>query len=304
MRREGALLAAVIGTFGMLSVSGSCALGSPATIESQESSQAEAIFEKARSVWEQSSYPPYVQYVVSVDVTENGKRLRSHYNGQYCASDDELTVRAFSEEEIADPVQPHGINLYLVGPYGLSAKVSRDPPPTDYMGVPKLSPVYSFGLRRSVFRPRSPTTKSALPVIGSVTSLGRTYDVRLMGEESIAGRLAYHLRLVPLREPRRYRVREMWVDADNYSTLQILTDGNFTSGPSLGARWLVMFKRINGAEYVDTEVAQVPLNFGHGRSYRDATIRFEQLRAIQFDEVWKVVLRGIERPGELIEPPE
>lgn len=249
---------------------------------------AETIYERACEAWN-GAYPSDLEYTVTVRVLLDGAWRSAHYAGEYQIDRDALHVNPFSAEETSHPVAPTGINVdfaITVGMYGNSETIfrrrwSRDPPPTDFLGVPVLSPVYSFGIakphRLAPPPPYSGQTGN-LATIGSVSTKQRDYDVTFVGAELCGAEPSYHLALRPLRDPKVYRLRDMWVDAASYDTLKVVTDGNFTSGPSLRERWTTTFRRVDGAQYVDVETAGGPLDYGPGRLYEQASISFESPR--------------------------
>jgi hypothetical protein len=139
----------------------------------------------------------------------------------------------------------------------------------DVLGVPLLSPAYSFGLR-----PESPISKdqrgtapTSLKTIASVTAVRHDYDVYYAGEETIDGAACYVLMLMPRREPAVFRLRKLWVDELTFETHQALLDGNFTAGPGPSLPWLVRFTNIAGATYIKDETAAAPVHY-LGRTMR------------------------------------
>jgi hypothetical protein len=62
-------------------------------------------------------------------------------------------------------------------------------------------------------RPRPATAPVALPLIGSVST---AYEAEYIATSLESAGDALHLRLRPLRDPRRNRVRELWLDATTF----------------------------------------------------------------------------------------
>jgi hypothetical protein len=268
----------------------------------------ELIYERARDVWSNQVCPAYLHYNIVVAVHQNGRRLSNHYSAQFESQKNLVDVNAFSDEETAHPFVTHGINvglsLRINSESTTLAQLSRDEEPTDYLGVPVLDPVYSFGLKRSsrstaVSPQPSPST---LQTIGRVYVRQRDYEVSLSGIETLGGVEAYHLILRPLHDPKRYRLRGLWVDTQTFATLQLITDGNFTAGPSLGVLWTVIFRQEDGVEYVSSETANSPLNFDRYRHYDSATITFDHVTHDRPERGVTVLLKHPARDDELREP--
>jgi hypothetical protein len=256
------------------------------------------VFDRARAVWEQAIYPSYVRYDVVVRVDQNGVPKISHYHSFYDATNDTVHVDGVSDEERAHPhVPPPGFNFNLFG----AIPLSKPEEPVDYLGVPELAPNYSFGMAQYVpgrakdpkelvqeirrqFHdrpapvPTAPPAGSGLKIIGSVEATRRDYVVTLDGVERVSGHADYHLTLRPTRDPKKYRLRDLWVDAQTFATDKLVTDGNFTDGPSTGVPWTVAFAHIDGAPIVATETTAASLRL-HGRRYTGVSLAFENVTA-------------------------
>lgn len=260
-----------------------------------------AIYAKARGVWQQARYPAVVAYVVHVAVTEAGSEKSNHYHLTYDALHDAVHVDPASDEERAHPhVVPPGPNINF-----FSIRVSRAEPRTDYLGVPLLAPNYSFGIARYVPKGQltgmdlvreirkefhdpvkaPPPAAEGLPEIASVEAVAHDYDMKLAGVEPVGGHTDYHLVLHPLRDPKRYRLRDIWVNTKTYFTDRLDSDGNFVSGPGPGVEWTVDFAQIGGAPYVARETASAPLRYP-GATYTTAAVLFEDVHETKPASVW------------------
>lgn len=247
---------------------------------------ADEIFSKARKVWDTQAYPVRLDYVVTVRVVENGKPAMSHYAGEYVPGSKDLHVTAMANEQLANPEAPYGFTVKItrrVNGKNVMAIPVNSEGTEDYLGVPLLDPTYSFGLsaRINTIGPEPVETDApdAPGVIGSVVARARLYKVTLLGVEPYGQGHAYHLALTPLRDPRRFRLRELWVDTTRYVTLKALTEGNFSGGPGTHVNWTITFQTIDGALYIDTETAVAPLRYGP-RRYDEATISFGSIQAV------------------------
>ncbi len=215
---------------------------------------------------------------------------------------DAIDVNPVSDEEQAAPPVPTGFVLHLQpkrqGHVLLDKKVGNPGEAVDYLGVPKLSPTYAFGLnaggdsetgpavdslvaqiRRDfndpvpVEKTRAQVLSGVLKTIAVVSSRSRDYVIRFSDMEAIDGHDCYHLLLQPSRDPQKLRLRELWVDAQTFQTRQLLSAGNFTGS---NAQWLVSFAEMDGAMYILSETAQQPIGVGDHR-YARAAVDFESI---------------------------
>ena len=250
-----------------------------------------AIFERARQVLDAQTYATPLFYRITVRVSEGDKSESEHFNGETSPSGD-VRVAGVSEEEQSAPHEAGGVNFkvsFSIGwnthAGGPTATMTQDAhrieASPDYLGVPLISPAYSFGLNateRHDATDGSPDGKPGLPTIATVTARDRAYDVSLLGTEIVNGLYAYHLQLEPRRMPKRYRIRDLWVDAYTYRLVQLRSDGNFTTAPMTGVPWLVTFHTVDGQTYIESESALEPLVLRHDRTFSSASISFDRIR--------------------------
>jgi len=78
----------------------------------------------------------------------------------------------------------------------------------------------------------------------------RDYDVRIVGDEELRYGDSYHLKLTPLRDPRIYRLRDLWIEKTTYATMQLVVDGIFFGKPYDGVRWTVHYVPLDGRWYL------------------------------------------------------
>jgi len=259
------------------------------------------IFANARAYWSQQRYPMLVDYTVAVDITEGGKARTEHYSSEYDAVNDVVRVDPISDYEVAHPVVVKGINLGILG-----IALNKPLPPVDWLGVPHLAPAYSFGMApfvpaptptpfnsmalvaeiRKEFHdpnPRATPTPTSAPTslqeIATVYAHNRDYTIALLGEDTIEGHLCYHLGLTPTRDPKRFRIRQAWIDEQTYATWQLQNAMNFTNGAGTGVAWMIHFAPVAGVQYIREEDALTPMSTG-GEIYTEAAIRFENIHAV------------------------
>ena len=287
------------------------------------------IYAQARAVWASQRYPAFLAYTIAVSVDERGTQKTRHYRAFYDAADDRVHVYGVSEEEQQSPHVPDGINLSVDPKRNFhtlfSKRVGSAEEAVDYLGVPMLAPNYSFGIEpyvppsaatqadqaalveavRREFDDPMPSDKAAQldedaapKEIGHVVSTERAYRITYDGLQPIDGSDAYHLLLQPLRAPDEFRLREIWIDPQTFTTRAILTQGNFAGTtpwlvnsalldeasrlvnvPLLGTvPWLVTFSLVDGAQYISSEEALRPVRVG-AHTYDRAAIAFQGIRA-------------------------
>lgn len=249
------------------------------------------IFARARHVLQAQLYPDPILYRTTVQVSEGTKVEAEHFRAQALSHGD-VRVEGVSEEEQAAPHESSGVNFkftlsvgWNTGAGGQTATADEDAHrkevSPDYLGVPLISPSYSFGLASERTETPSQTAQevSKLPTIATVTATSRPYNVSLMGTEIVDGSYTYHLHLEPFSHPDRYRLRELWVDVYTYQPIQLQTQGNFTAAPMSDIPWLVTFQNIRGSIYIKNETALEPLVFRHDRTFETASITFDEIRA-------------------------
>jgi hypothetical protein len=249
------------------------------------------IFDRARSIFQAQSYPDPIFYRTTVHVTEGTKDEFEHFRGEAFSGGD-VRVEGVSDEEQAAPHKGSGVNFKLAfsigwntGAGGQTETVTKDAhrkeASPDYLGVPLISPTYSFGLTFPHENARAPEPSGAsnFPTIATVTATGRVYKISLLGTETVDGFYAYHLHLEPISHPDRYRLREVWIDAYTYQIVRLETQGNFTVAPESSVPWLVDFQDVDGTIYIKNETALAPLVFHHDRTFSSASIAFDDIAA-------------------------
>jgi hypothetical protein len=205
--------------------------------------------------------------------------------------------------------------------------VTKPLPPVDFLGVPHLAPTYSFGMApfvpaptptpfnsaalvteiRTEFHdpnPRAsatpqPSPGSDLREIATVVAHNRDYSISLVGTETIDGHPCYHLALVPLRDPGRYRIRQAWIDETSYAPWQLQDQINFVSGPGTKVSWMIHFGDVDGAHYIREEEAQAPMAAG-GEIYTKTALRFENVHAVTDSTVHPQIVPNVGTP--IVEP--
>jgi hypothetical protein len=246
---------------------------------------AEQMFEHARDVWSAAKYPKDVYYTVVISAEVKGKPRGVRYAAHADPSADAIAVHRFSEEEARDPYVARGINvafkIKLQDRTAFAAMLSGDEPTFDLLGIPRLSPFYSFGMRRSALRsaisaavaPAASDT-SGLKTIGGTTTRARDYDVTCGGlEPNTDGSSVLRLTLHPRRDPGRFRLRTIWLDPESFAVERIETQGNFTRDAPVTVPWLTTFVMRDGLPYIASEHAEASLRVD-GRLLSNVEIQF------------------------------
>lgn len=198
----------------------------------------------------------------------------------------------------------------------------------DYLGVPELSPAYTFGILpcgppntransealvqaiRDEFHDPAPArppehSSSALETIAVDVVAQRRYVITLEGTQPLNGHVDYHLQLRPNNEPGTYRLRDMWVDTATYATDRVVTDGNFTSPGLTDVHWRIDYVQKDGVPYITSETALSPVTLDR-RHYEAATVSFSALRSAANPDTLSSLRRfsvdASSAPPPLIEP--
>lgn len=247
-----------------------------------------SIFVRTRSAVTSARYPWRLDYTIAVSGVDGVKPVSDHYRASCDPGDDSIKVFPISDEQLAglQPV-PHGVNTkFSVGICfflctGFSVPMGHPAPYQDLIGEPHIAPIYMFGLRYShvSYNVGPVGSETALPVIATVSTRERNYDVSLIGVETIDGIETYHLRLEPLRKPKDNRLRELWVATTDYLPRKAVISGNFTVAPLVDVPWTIKFSVVDGTPFVTQETTEDALYLPHRRVVRDATISFENISA-------------------------
>jgi hypothetical protein len=245
------------------------------------------IFARAREVWTTQRVPAYLEYTVTTAVARNGQSTANHYAAACYCEKNQLLVDKVSDEQNAHPPTPHGTTLSFGFTLGWNngtgggretvSKTVNPPQLPDPVGVPLLSPLYSFGMELAAAATKEQTATS-LPVIATTSTAARHYAVTIAGDEEIDGRSAYHLLLQPLSQPHTYRLRDIWIDESTFETLQARVGANFTDDWFNDRPWSIHFSNDLGFEHVAYEESDGPVTL-HGHTFDSVRISFDNLHA-------------------------
>ncbi len=263
---------------------------------------AETIFAQAKGVWRARTGPPYVRYSLLERYTWRNRVHENWWRAAYRDTDRSLSLERIivpGQEEAR--LRGTSIALNLRMHHGATRADTIDTnPDADAFPIldPMVAPNASFGLSLSdakadlragrqyalaspnVTASETPSpspspvaspaaglfaTEKPLRELARVEAVARDYAIALAGIERVRNQDAYHLTLVPLREPRTYRLRDLWVATKDYETLQLDVDGLFSGRPYDDARWTVTFVDFAGLAYVQQIRSAGTLRFGLDR---------------------------------------
>jgi hypothetical protein len=263
-----------------------------------------SIFAQTRSA---VAYPPSIAYSIAVNGLDGNTSKANHYHAVVDTETGAIRLQSVSDEDVAKPPTPHGVNVNFTftlciakgGCGGRSIPVGRPESTGDLLGVPLLAPTYDFGIV-APYAARRVNVETTLPIIASVASSRKDYDVTLVGSEAIAGQAAYHLALKPLHDPLKYRLRDLWVSPTTYLPERAIIAGNFTVAGMANVPWQIDFVTLGSCWYVSREAPLSTLYLPHQKVVRDATIVFENI--VANDSILGPAIEPDVTPTTLVEP--
>jgi hypothetical protein len=260
---------------------------------------ADALFAATREARTQSGYAHYSVYATVVHFTWGGKPMTSTWDTIEDMRRRLVHSHALSREEGEHPHVPTGINFGV----GVSAASGTSAPPgapaspgpmithtmnpepsSDPIGEVSFAVDQDFGLAIDA-QPITATddmsdvasSATVLPHIGTTGTVVRNYAVTDLGDVPDPNGVLHHLRLRPLRDPRRFRLRELWTDAKTSLPVRAIVAGISNVAPLDAVDWRVDFIQLQGGTYVARESALAPLDTDSGQ-LDDVTITFEEVR--------------------------
>ncbi len=263
----------------------------------------DAIFSRAKAAWRSRVDAPFVTYGLRERYTWRNRVHDNWWQGYFRSADDALVLRRVvvaADEAARLRGTAIGIDYHI---HNGSARVDSLETNADADAFPILDPLVdptaSFGLTRgaaqhvSLEAPRafgaspspSPTPRTfsqrlsllagPSPVPGAsdpplrelahIEAVARDYRIALVGTERVRDVDAYHLSLVPIREPNRNRLRDLWVGTGDYATVKLATAGLFNGRPYDEALWTVTYVQMDGRPYVQQIKTDETLRFGIDR---------------------------------------
>lgn len=193
MRRFVVIIATVLAAFSSASAA--------ETAPDSSALSPQQIFIKARQSWRARPLPAYIKYRVDGEFNRKRKHITADYEVTYRTSDRQAMT----------------VSL----PHSPKDKVERT------FGPPRISPDATFGVApRAAYS--SDAVADAVATAAQATTIGRVtaivkipYDMSLASDETYADRPVYHLILKPQHDPDIYRLRELWIDKQNFDVWHI-----------------------------------------------------------------------------------
>ncbi|MEO7039053.1 MAG: hypothetical protein ABI186_03380, partial [Candidatus Elarobacter sp.] len=235
---------------------GAASLGASAS-PAATSSSADALFAAAREARTQSTYARYTVYATVVNFRLGNSVVSSTWDTVEDMRRRLVHSHSLSREENAHPHVPHGINVGVgLGPSGVmpagqmptKGQVLNPEPADDPLGELSFAVDQDFGLAlnlpsigASADMSEVSRTVSALPHIGRTGTIAKIYDVTDLGDVDAAGVALHHLGLRPLRDPRRNRLRELWLDPKTSLPVRAVVAGVGNRAPLQDVNWQVEF---------------------------------------------------------------
>ncbi len=253
----------------------------PGGVRADALTDPDAILRAARKAWSFTNYSRYATFTTVVAFRTGTRRVTRHYDTIEDVRRGIVFAKTFSREEIANPNIPHGFDVSVGSINGQGGVKTGDDGNPDPIGPLALAVNYDFGISlvpqktSVVSSSKDITFPPRLPIIGTTSTGTHDYTPRLI--DMLDGGKTYHLGLTPVRDPTRFRLREMWIAADTFVTSRILIAGNFNADPYTQVPWLIEFNQLGGAAYIAREIAEAPLDFEDGVSLPDVVISFEDL---------------------------
>jgi hypothetical protein len=81
-----------------------------------------------------------------------------------------------------------------------------------------------------------------------------------------------------VHDPGKYRLRDLWIDENDYAIWRLRVAINFVAGPGTKIPWTVDFIDIDGEHYIDREIAGAPMAVA-GEIYTQTSVEFENISA-------------------------
>jgi hypothetical protein len=246
-----------------------------------------AEFARVRAAVAAARYPERIDYAVEVSGVDGSQPRTDRYRARYYPESGELRVQTITAQERASPPHPHGfdfrLSMTLCGgrcETGSETTSTRNLTPSkaieDLLGVPFLTPDYSFGIARPAYgAPAQTPPPGDLKTIAVVSAARRDYAVTFAGSEILDGAAAERLALRPLRDPKRLRLRELWIDPATKLPRRAIVACNFTVAPEDTVPWRIDFRTIDGGLYIVREAALADLHEAHGRWVSKAAVAFD-----------------------------
>ena len=176
------------------------------------------IFSAAQKAWHARAVPPYLSFFVDCERTFLSARCPTNADVHFVVrtKDGSSFAQLVSDATGSSPVLMRG--GHITGPLETPLGFYRATGDEAFAAPPNLAP-------------------DPLPVIATVSSAAHVYDVTLAGEETVDGRLTYHLVLRPVTAPDRYPLRDLWVEESTSEIVQLTYDRPYDAAHTRALVW-------------------------------------------------------------------
>jgi len=274
-------------------------------VASESAPDAYALYARAREAVRALRYPHYLGYSVAVTVVDDAGTTHTRtYATRFDATTGNILPDTISAEERAHPPDPTGVDFGIALP-GKFIPLTKPNEPDFLGGPPRLAPYYFFGLASPQPQANdgdSDALTDGPKIIGRVGTQERVYDIAFVGTEDVGGEACDHLRLRPLRDPRRYLIRDLWLAESDGLPLQIGTEGNFTFPQSVGSTWITTYRREGSTLFIAEERSQTPFRFKYFRPFITTVVAFEDVQQLPDSRMVVTVFTPPHNGRLLIEP--
>jgi hypothetical protein len=255
----------------------------PAPPPNTNASEGERIFLAAQHVLSLQKYPPFASYDVRVEFlshTRTGEyRVRNTWSTTENFANSTVFSRIFSDEEADNPYVRHGINVGLQIFGNLNPEKPNDPMGQVAFAVDQtfgVSVQHTYGVATDV----SDFAQDAqgLTVIGGTATQARRYKIVLTGTVQNETGSSYHHTLTPVVDPRRNRLRELWIATDTMEVQSAVVAGIGNRPPTTLVQWKIDFVTQGGLTFLSRETALAGLNYGTSGTLQQTVITFINLK--------------------------
>jgi hypothetical protein len=173
------------------------------------------ILRRATLAWQARVIEPYEAFLLPCEHSSLSAECNPGDDAQFVVrmADGRTFARSVPHDGTAPKVLMRG--GYIFGPGGAPLGFYR-----------RLGPVLS----EPTPPPNLAPDPLGLKTIASVSAPGSAYRVTLAGIETVAGLRCYHLRLVPLADPNRFPLRDLWVETTAFQVAALTYDWDFGDG--------------------------------------------------------------------------
>ena len=259
-----------------------CLGAAPAPLPATSAPDADAIFANVRKAWGEGAYPRIGEYVTVVEYHKDGRHLKHSWETTEDFRHNAVYSKLFSREQLnymGDPDYRINVGIPIIG------MLLNKPQPKDPIGHVAFAVDQDYGMapvERHFSTPPSQyefnAETSKLQVIGRTGTVARDYEVTLLETLRDVDGPEYHLALRPLRDPGRFRLRELYVDGTTWRAEEAVVAGVGNRAPLSTVQWRVEYRQVAGATYIARETALDDLDYGRAGVLRWVTISFQELK--------------------------